>query len=78
MGPHLSPAVKEALYAGWYERAELKVIRKNLTRDEWGGFKWKMNLQGLFKNYDNINVAINLEEPVRVNTNLVEVEKGFG
>lgn len=33
-------------------------ILKNLVRDEAGRFRWKFNLESLYKNYDHINLAI--------------------
>jgi esterase len=41
------------------ERVPVSSVRqfllKNLTRDDSGSFKWKMNLDGIYKNYDEIN-----------------------
>jgi len=33
-------------------------LLKNLTRNETGGFRWRMNLEGIFANYAKINLAI--------------------
>lgn len=38
-------------------------ILKNLGRDEEGKFQWKMNLEGIYKNYDNIIAPIESDTP---------------
>ena len=43
-------------------------LLKNLTRNESGGFEWKMNLQGLYKHYPNINIPIQANNSVSVKT----------
>lgn len=41
-------------------------LLKNLDRNADGSFSWKMNLQGLWKNYSNINIPIQSVMPVAV------------
>jgi pimeloyl-ACP methyl ester carboxylesterase len=43
-------------------------LLKNLDRNGDGSFSWKMNLQGLWKNYSNINVPIQSAAKVDVPT----------
>ena len=38
-------------------------LLKNLVRDTEGRFRWKFNLQGLYDQYDSINVAIESDTP---------------
>ena len=38
-------------------------LMKNLGRKKEGGYKWKMNLSTITKNYEEILKAIELEEP---------------
>lgn len=38
-------------------------LLKNLTRDKEGGYRWKMNLPAIYKNYQNILANILLDEP---------------
>lgn len=38
-------------------------LLKNLVRDAEGRFRWKFNLQGLYDQYDSINIAIESETP---------------
>lgn len=35
-----------------------QLLLKNVSRDDNGGFKWKVDVRALHKNYDNINSAI--------------------
>jgi pimeloyl-ACP methyl ester carboxylesterase len=44
-------------------------LLKNLNRNpETGAFQWKMNLDGLYRNYDNIATGIDAHQPVDVAT----------
>lgn len=43
-------------------------LMKNLQRKKEGGFRWKMNLQLLYKEYNNILAKINTTEPVDVDS----------
>ena len=43
-------------------------LMKNLQRKKEGGFRWKMNLKLLNKEYDNIIAAIDTTEPIDVET----------
>lgn len=36
-----------------------RFLLKNLSRNSQGGFGWKMNLDGIFRNYAEISVAVN-------------------
>ena len=38
-------------------------LLKNLTRDKEGGYRWKMNLPAIYKNYQNILATILTDEP---------------
>jgi len=38
-------------------------LLKNLTRDKEGGYRWKMNLPAIYKNYQNILANILPDEP---------------
>lgn len=38
-------------------------LLKNLTRDKEGGYRWKMNLSAIYKNYENILANILPDEP---------------
>ena len=38
-------------------------LLKNLTRNKMGGYRWKMNLNAIHKNYQNILAKILLDEP---------------
>lgn len=37
-------------------------LMKNLSREKSGGFRWKMNLESLYQNYDNILAELPFEE----------------
>jgi pimeloyl-ACP methyl ester carboxylesterase len=41
-------------------------LLKNLARDERGGFQWKVNLNGLWKNYSNMLAATSSAYPVQI------------
>lgn len=38
-------------------------LLKNLQREKDGSFSWKMNLEGIYSNYDNILEAVESDEP---------------
>lgn len=38
-------------------------LLKNLTRDEAGRFKWRFNLESLYRHYDEINIALSSDHP---------------
>lgn len=43
-------------------------LMKNLQRKKQGGFKWKMNLELLHREYLNIVAAVQVNEPIEVDT----------
>ncbi|QCR24286.1 alpha/beta fold hydrolase [Pontibacter sp. SGAir0037] len=43
-------------------------LMKNLYRKEEGGFGWRMNLEALDKNYDNVSAAITSDIPFKKDT----------
>ncbi|MBK6479952.1 MAG: alpha/beta fold hydrolase [Saprospiraceae bacterium] len=38
-------------------------LLKNLMRDDAGTFKWRFNLQALYRHYDNINIPLSSDHP---------------
>jgi len=46
-------------------------LLKNLDRNADGSFSWKMNLDGLIRNYEQINQAIHSEKPVAVSAYII-------
>ena len=50
-------------------------LLKNLSRAEDGSYTWRINLKSLFKNYNNINAAIESDEPVDVDTLVIRGEQ---
>lgn len=38
-------------------------ILKNLNRDKKGNYEWKMNLEAIYKNYENITASIESDKP---------------
>lgn len=54
------------------DSAVRQFLLKNLDRQADGSFSWKMNLQGLWKNYSNINVPIQSALPVEIQTFVIK------
>jgi pimeloyl-ACP methyl ester carboxylesterase len=50
-------------------------LLKNLTRNEDGGFRWRMNLEGLHRNYPNINLLTAPKTPYEGDVLFVTGEK---
>lgn len=50
-------------------------LLKNLTRDEFGRFRWRMNLEGIYRSYDTINAATTPTEACPVETLFVRGSK---
>jgi pimeloyl-ACP methyl ester carboxylesterase len=55
--------IDEALSGTIPSLATRQLVMKNLTRDQPGEFRWKMNLEAIRKNYDGINDAITAHDP---------------
>ncbi len=52
-------------------------LMKNLQRRKEGGFRWKMNLELLYREYPNIIDAIQYDGPVDVDTLFIYGEKSY-
>lgn len=64
---HLTPALPE------YSTRQF--ILKNLGRDAEGKFYWKMNVEAIYKNYENIIAAVNSDTPYKGETLFIRGEK---
>lgn len=59
----------EEIIARYIDDAGVRLfLMKNLQRKKEGGFRWKMNLELLHKEYSNILAAIEFDHPVEVDT----------
>ncbi len=66
--------VEDILMNAIKDNGVVQFLMKNLTRTLEGGFKWKINLPLLYKNYDNILKAIKFKEPSNVETLFIRGE----
>jgi esterase len=57
------------------EKPVRQFLLKNLTRNDAGGYRWKMNLESLEKNYDKIAGWEKLKEPFKKPTLFINGEK---
>jgi pimeloyl-ACP methyl ester carboxylesterase len=57
------------------EKGMRQFILKNLERKQDGSFKWKVNLQSIYKNYLSINEGINFDQPVHKTVLFVKAER---
>ena len=61
-------AAEEQLIQYIKEERVRQFLLKNLTRNKDGGFRWKMNLDGLYKNFNHVRGAISSNHQVDTQT----------
>lgn len=60
---HTRQEIEEALAWEIPQLSLRQFLLKNLTRDEHGGLRWKMNLSGVHQNYPRLNEPLDASQP---------------
>lgn len=66
----------EAFLAEYIEEAGVRLfLLKNLQRKKEGGYRWKMNLEAIFANYQEVLNPIEIDEPISTPTLFIRGER---